>query len=147
MRNLKWEYRFLNVARLVATWSKDPSTQVGSVIVKERKIISTGYNGFPPGADDSPELYADRTYKYANVIHAEPNALTNANGSVEGCDLFCTLSPCTICAAKIRDAGIARVFCPPTSEELKTRWGDSLKEAALIFSDAGIELIELGETQ
>jgi deoxycytidylate deaminase len=70
MLSEKWDKRFLELAAHIASWSKDTSTKTGAVIVRPNKsIVGTGFNGFPQGADDSPELYADRTYKYDHVVH------------------------------------------------------------------------------
>jgi len=69
----KWDSRFMDLARLVASWSKDPSTQVGAVIVdQDKRIVSTGFNGFPRCVNDSP---VDREVKLLRTIHAEENAL------------------------------------------------------------------------
>ena len=88
----KWVKRFFRLANEVATWSKDPSTKVGAVIVGENKqIISQGYNGFPRGVDDTEERYNNREIKYKMVVHAEMNAILNAlyNGSsVKGATLY-----------------------------------------------------------
>ena len=60
----KWDKRFLEMAKLVASWSKDPSTQVGAVAVRNRTVIAQGYNGFPRGMDDDEWLYENKTMKY-----------------------------------------------------------------------------------
>jgi dCMP deaminase len=66
----KWDCRFLEMAELVGSWSKDPSTKVGAVIVdKDRRIVSTGYNGFPQGIADRSELLNDREKKYKLIVH------------------------------------------------------------------------------
>ncbi len=95
----KWDDRFLNLAKFVAEWSKDPSTKVGAVIVRpDRTVASVGYNGFPRGVLDHVDRYSDRDTKYAMVVHAENNALINARQSLEGCTLYVTpLPPCTQC--------------------------------------------------
>ena len=75
----KWDKRFLRVAQEISTWSKDPSKQIGAVAVNsDRRILATGYNGFPKGIEDSPERYIDRTIKYDLVVHAEMNCIYNA---------------------------------------------------------------------
>lgn len=140
-----WDSRFLDLARLVGSWSKDPSTKVGCVIVDpERVIVATGYNGFPRGCDDSPELYADRGRKYSRVVHAERNALLFACRPVKGCTVYTTpFPPCAGCAAVLIQAGIARVVAPKPSGELLDRWGDELREAAAMFAEAGVEVVEV----
>ena len=60
MQENKWDQRFIRVAREVSSWSKDPSKQIGAVIVKDKRILATGYNGFPKGIDDSADKYNNR---------------------------------------------------------------------------------------
>lgn len=106
----KWDRRFLDLAGHVAQWSKDPRTQVGSVIVDSRKrVVSVGFNGFPTGVIDIPERYEDRNIKHMYVAHAERNALDNAPLMVDGCTLYTTLFPCNECAKSIIQKGIVRV--------------------------------------
>lgn len=108
----KWDRRFLELATFIASWSKDPSTQVGAVIVnpETRHIISVGYNGFPRGIFDDPAILNDRPSKYALMVHAEENALLNAGQSVRGYTLYCTLFPCMEkCVKQIIQAGLTRV--------------------------------------
>ena len=60
-KKAKWDKRFVELSKHVATWSKDPSTQVGAAVVDGQLcVVSLGFNGFPRGVDDSPELYADK---------------------------------------------------------------------------------------
>jgi len=144
----KWDERFMQLARHVAMWSKDPSTKVGAVIVDEkRRVVSLGYNGFPRGVDDSPERYADRPTKYAHVVHAELNAILNAPRGVEGCTLYVTLEPCTTCAKAIIQSGVRRVVLPDRTGESNTevlkRWGDDQKTAYNMMDEA---LLDVGDT-
>ena len=74
----KWDVRFLKLAHEVASWSKDPSTKVGCVLVKGKKVVSVGYNGLPMGIEDSIERLTDRELKYEMTVHAEVNAVTTA---------------------------------------------------------------------
>ena len=75
----KWDNRYLNLAREVSTWSKDPSTQVGAVAIGEKgQVLAQGYNGFPRGVNDSLERYNDKEVKYRYVVHAEMNCIYNA---------------------------------------------------------------------
>jgi len=75
----KWDQRFISLAREISTWSKDPSTKIGAVIVNDdRRILATGYNGFPKGIEDTAERYENKEVKYETVIHAEMNAIYNA---------------------------------------------------------------------
>ena len=75
----KWDRRFLELAEHISTWSKDPSTKVGCVVVGEdREIRSTGFNGFPRGIEDDAERLEDREQKYPLICHAEENAIMHA---------------------------------------------------------------------
>ncbi len=72
MINSKWDKRFMKLAREISTWSKDPSSQIGAVIINdERRILATGYNGFPKGIRDTEERLNDREQKYPMIVHAE----------------------------------------------------------------------------
>ena len=73
----KWDKRFLEMAKVVSTWSKDPSTKVGTVAVRNRTVIAQGYNGFPRGIKDD-DRYNDREIKYKFIVHSEMNAIYNA---------------------------------------------------------------------
>lgn len=138
----KWHYRFMEMAWLVATWSKDPSTQVGAVAVSPcRRKIATGYNGFPSGMDDSPERYADRTIKYPRVLHAEANAILNAPFPLDGCILFVTHRPCLGCASMIIQAGFSRVVVP---HNMDNRWADEQFAAKVEIKNCSIGYEEVG---
>jgi dCMP deaminase len=110
MTSKLWDYRFLQLAETVSSWSKDPSRKVGSVVVdNKRRVVSLGYNGFPRGVEDSAERYADRELKLKLVCHAERNALDNSSASVEGATLYTTLFPCNECVKSIIQRGISKV--------------------------------------
>lgn len=136
----KWDFRFFEVAVLISNWSKDPGTKVGAVLVDERNIISTGYNGFPTKIADTEERYLDREVKLAYTVHAEVNALLNAakNGAkTDGTTLYATFHPCVNCAASIIQGGIVRVICPSV-ESSPERWQKSFKQANDLMREAGI---------
>lgn len=139
----KWDQRFLELAAVVASWSKDPSTKCGCVIVDaQRNVVAPGYNGFPRRCDDSPELYADRARKLRRVVHAEANALLTARAPLAGCTAYTTpFPPCAGCAAMLIQAGIARVVAPAASADLLARWGEDLAEAERMYREAGVELV------
>jgi len=142
----KWDSRFMGVASQISTWSKDPGTKVGAVLVGDRNILATGYNGFPSGIDDNPGRYADREVKLAYTVHAEVNALLNAakNGAkTEGSTLYATFHPCVNCAAAIIQGGITRVVCPSV-ESAPLRWRDSFNRARDLLLEAGVEIVNHG---
>jgi dCMP deaminase len=140
----KWDLRFLEVARLVSTWSKDPSTQTGSVIVRDRKILSVGYNGFPKTMNDSAELYANREEKYSRIVHCEINALIQAEVSVKGATLytwpFCS---CDRCAVQMIQAGITRFVFPETAPDKVERWGKAFDRSKTYFKECGVAFTEV----
>jgi dCMP deaminase len=138
----KWDRRFLGLARLVASWSKDPSTQTGAVIVDgKRRVVSVGYNGFPAGVDDDPARYADRETKYRLIIHCERNALLFAARPLDGCTLYTVpFMSCAPCAALVIQAGITRCVAPVLPPRLVERWGAETDLAAGLFREAGVEL-------
>lgn len=141
----KWDRRFMDVALLISTWSKDPGTKVGAVLVYNRNILSTGYNGFPCGISDNLERYADREVKLAYTVHAEVNALLNAakNGAkVSGATLYATFHPCVNCAASIIQGGVSRVVCPDISSAPE-RWRDSFGRARDLMMEAGLKIVHL----
>lgn len=139
----KWDRRFLRIAEEVRLWSKDPGTKVGCVLVNDRRILSTGYNGFPASISDSLERYTDRNYKLSVTVHAEKNAILNAakNGTkVEGSTLYVTFPPCSQCASAVIQAGVAKVICP-NPKHAPERWRDNFIEANNLFYEAGVEVL------
>lgn len=147
IRQRKWDMRFLQMALLVSKWSKDPSTQVGAVIVDDLNcIVGVGYNGFPRGINDDPKLYADREMKYERVIHGEINAIMNANKSVRGCTLYeVPFLSCARCTVQLIQAGIKRIVYPVHGEgsyfhEKLKRWDSSINLSIQMCVEANIEL-------
>lgn len=139
----KWDTRFIDLAKLVASWSKDPSTQVGAVIVdKDKRIVSTGFNGFPQGVDDEA---TDRDIKLLRTIHAEENALLFARRDVTGMTVYVTRPPCARCAAKLIQSGVSRVVYPLPPVDFVERWGNEMREANSMFSQVGTTITALGE--
>lgn len=139
----KWDRRFLSLARHIASWSKDPSTQTGAVIVgPDRTPVSWGYNGFPRGMLDLSERYADREFKYAHIVHCERNAMLFADRlAMRGATLYTwPFASCTPCAAMVIQAGIRRCVAPPLPEHLKERWAKDLAQTARMFEEAGVVL-------
>ena len=139
-----WDTRFLDLAEHISKWSKDPSTKVGAVIVdSQRRIVSTGYNGFPVGVMDSYDRLTNRDNKYEMIIHAEANAILFAHQRMNDMTLYTTpFQPCSRCASLIIQSGISRVISYEI-EESKNRWVDSFKLAKELFDEAGVELLLL----
>ena len=137
----KWDLRFMELTKMVASWSKDPSTKVGAVIAdNQNRIISLGYNGFAKGIDDTEDRYADRSFKYSAIIHAEENAMFFANRDLSGCTIYVSFFPCSNCAAKIIQCGIKRVVTTHPTEEQIGRWGKSFNVSKILLEEASIQI-------
>lgn len=147
-RQLKWDGRYLRLAAEVGKWSKDPSTKVGAVLVRpNNSVASLGFNGFPPGHDDSPELYAAREYKNAHVIHAEVNALNFYGQPAPGHTLYTSFPCCESCVRFAAEAGVTRIVNPelPTegrSAEWVAEWTDRIARAKAAAVTLGVRLDE-----
>lgn len=136
----KWDARFMEMAYLVASWSKDPSSKVGCVIVDDKhRVIGVGYNGFPRGVPDYPAWYEDREIKLSMVKHAEDNAISNCNSSTEGATAYVTLYPCSSCAGTLIQSGISRIVYPEeqVSESKFKRY--NMGRTKTMLSHAGVE--------
>jgi len=145
---LSWDDTFMLMADLISERSKDPSTRTGAVVVDSDNIIlGMGYNGFPRGtADDAFPWDREGGYekeeflktKYPYVVHAEVNAIFNANKSVKGGRLYCHLFPCNECAKAIVQNGIKEVIY----QEDKYSDVDIFQASRKIFDAAGIKVRE-----
>ena len=139
----KWMKRFFDMAFLVSGWSKDPSGQVGCVIVKGKKRISEGFNGFAQKVHDTDERLNNRGIKYKLTIHAELNAILTAKQDLEGCTLVCTHPPCSTCASVIIQSDISRVIYTKPSDDFLSRWGEDFELSKTIFREAEMDVIEV----
>ena len=109
---ISWENYFMELAKLSALRSKDPNTQVGACLVdSDNKIVAIGYNGLPKGMNDD-EFSWKSPEKYSYVVHAEANALVNANDfkSIRGSRLYVTRFPCNECAKLLVQLGVGEVI-------------------------------------
>lgn len=114
----KWDQRFIDLAKFVSEWSKDPDAKVGAVVVSnEGGAIALGYNGFPAGIEDDDRLDT-RDLKLDMIIHAEQNALLIAGSRAKGASLYVWGKPiCTRCAVLIIQAGIKRIVATNPEDE------------------------------
>jgi len=138
----KWDLRYINLAKEVAKWSKDPSRKIGAVIVGNMgQIISQGFNGLPRGIEDLTERYENREEKYRFTVHAEANAIYNAIHNGSSCSnstIYITgLPACHECAKAIIQVGIRRVVMdtPPIDN-----WKESAELSLRMFSESGIQV-------
>ena len=139
----KWDNRFIDLAKQISTWSKDPSTKIGAVAVGSKgQILSQGYNGFPRGIADTEERYNDRPTKYKYVVHAEMNVIYNAtyNGvSLDGATLYVYGLPvCSECAKGIIQVGIKRVVIY-TDSDVPEIWNEMYNLSWSMFIESGVE--------
>lgn len=139
----KWTKRFMELAQLIATWSKDPNTQVGSVIVNnQRQIIATGYNGIVRNVDDQTERF-QRPAKYHWMEHAERNAIYQAaytGHSVQGCTMFTTMFPCPDCTRAIIQSGIEYLISPEPNLK-HPKYGDSFQLSKQMLKEAKVRFL------
>jgi dCMP deaminase len=138
-----WQQRYLDLAKQVSTWSKDPSRKIGAVAVGSKgQILSQGFNGFPRGILDSADRYNDRPTKYKLVVHAEMNVIYNAtfNGvSLDGASLYVYGLPvCSECAKGIIQVGIKKVFIY-TDDAVPAIWTEAYDLTCDMFSEARIQ--------
>jgi len=120
----KWDQRFMEMTQVVASWSScyQPGRQVGAVVVRDKRILTTGYNGAPQGVKSCKEkgqcirrvmnIPSGTRHELCYAVHAEQNAIIQAAKlgiKLEGSTLYCTHQPCVICAKMIINAGIERV--------------------------------------
>jgi dCMP deaminase len=136
--------RFMLSAALISQRSKDPSTQVGAVIVNDdQRIVAEGYNGMCNGISDDAGLWgkgnADPTKnKYMYVVHAEANAIVRAEMSCKGFTMYCTHFPCHECAKLIIQKGIKRIVYTKS-------WGHDKDTGAVsryLLETCGVEIIK-----
>ncbi len=120
----KWDKRFMQLTETVATWSScfQENRHVGAVIVKDKRVMTTGYNGAPSGIKSCEEkgeclrrklnIPSGTKHELCFAVHAEQNAIIQAAKcgiNINGATLYCTHQPCVICAKMIINAGISRV--------------------------------------
>jgi dCMP deaminase len=137
----KWDLRFIGLAQHISTWSKDPSTKVGCVVVGEdREIRSTGFNGFPRGINDDEERLMDREKKYPLICHAEENAIMHAariGVSLKDSTAYVTWPPCSRCARSLIQAGIREIVYPETGK-IPDRWIEDFTISDSMLNEAGV---------
>lgn len=142
----KWDIRYMELAKYVSQWSKDPSTKVGAVLVNfENHTEFVGFNGFARGVDDSEARLNDRETKYQFVVHAEVNAILKAGHAARGASLyvwpsFTIPNICNECAKVAVQAGIKELigYMPDPNNPRAARWGQSISIAKMMFDEAGV---------
>lgn len=139
----RWDKRFLDLAKLVSSWSKDPSSKVGAVVVDDKnRIVSVGFNGFPMGVEDTEERLNKRELKYELIVHAEANAILCSPKSVSGCRIYVyPYLPCSRCAGAIIQSGIKEVVVEDLL--IPERWLENFNLAKTILGEAGVTVRQI----
>ena len=141
--SIKWRNRFLQRAKEASEWSKDPSRQIGAVIVDpvKKNILSSGYNGFPRGINDTEERLNNRELKYQLVCHAEMNCLYNASyigACLDGSFIYVYGLPiCNECAKGVIQVGIRHAVVW-VEGDISQRWLDAWELTKEMFDEVGI---------
>ena len=152
----RWHNHFLRLCVEHARMSKDPSTQVGSVIVgPKREIRAIGFNGFPRGIADTAERLNDRDTKLQLIVHAECNAIAAAariGVPLEDSTLYLAATdatgmiwggpPCTRCTVHVIQAGITRIVSRPI-KAVPSKWHADLERARALLDEARVEYLEV----
>ncbi len=146
----KWDKRFMELAETVAGWSScyQQNRHIGAVVVKDNRILTTGYNGAPQGVKSCTEkgeclrrklgVESGTRQELCYAVHAEQNAIVQAarlGVSLKGATLYCTHQPCVICAKLIINSGIARVV-------YKNGYPDEFSLALFAETDVKLEKYE-----
>ena len=145
----KWDKRFMEMTELVSTWSSCIRRQVGAIIVKDKRILTTGYNGDPSGVSSCKDrekciriernIASGTCQEICYAVHAEQNAICQAAKlglAIDGATLYCTHQPCTICARLIINSGIKKVV-------YKNGYPDDF--SLELFKEAGVEIVKYEE--
>jgi len=138
-----WENYFMDITTLVAKRSTCTRRAVGAIIVKDKRVLSTGYNGAPSGIEhcidigclrEKLDVPSGERHELCRGIHAEQNAIIQAayyGVSINDAILFCTNLPCSICAKMIINAGIKKIY-------YKEGYADQMSEEMLKDADIGL---------
>ena len=141
-----WQEYFLNITRLVAERSTCTRRKVGAILVRDKRVITTGYNGVPSGIAhcgdvgclrDKLKVPSGERHELCRGLHAEQNAIIQAathGVSISGCTLYCTNMPCSICSKMLINAGIVKIY-------YGEGYADLLGEEML--REAGIEVVQI----
>lgn len=147
----KWDKRFIDMAQLVSTWSScfQTNRQVGAVIVKNKRVITTGYNGAASGIKSCKErgsclrrelnIPSGTRHEICYATHAEQNAIIQAaklGVCIDGATLYCTHQPCVICAKMIINSGIKRIV-------YKDGYPDEF--SMQLLRESGVEIVKFEE--
>lgn len=141
---------YMSLAEITSSRSKDPRTKVGACLVKNKKVLSLGYNGAPRRIPDSKVPYDSRDtslplkeQKYGYIVHSEINSILNYSGSLsdlEGATIYVTVFPCCDCAKALIQVGISKIYY--LSEYTGNQ--ESCDMSKYLFDLAGVLYIKMG---
>lgn len=140
---MTWDLRFFRLACEVASWSKNPRSKVGAVLVSpDKRQFAVGYNGLPKGIADTPERLNCKETENRLALHAELNAIVNAGKSLVGWTMYVTKAPCCSrgCSQAIIQAGITRVVRPAIIAS--SSWAPDCHGGMSLMMEAGIQVDE-----
>lgn len=143
-----WQEYFFNITKLVAERSTCTRRKVGAILVRDKRVISTGYNGVPAGIThcdavgclrEKMQVPSGERHELCRGLHAEQNAIIQASThgvSIQGCTLYCTNMPCSICSKMLINAGIIKIY-----------YGEGYTDllADEMLTEAGIEVVQITE--
>ena len=145
-KNPGWDELFMRHAYLIATKSKDKHTKIGAVLVKDKSVISEGYNGFPRNVNDNIEERNNRPLKYEYIVHSEMNCLCNCSKkgiSSDGSTLYCFALPCSNCTKSLINAGIKELVYHKQWDDIginknNDKWKESVKHSEIMLKESSI---------
>lgn len=143
----EWDFRFIRRAQEISSWSKDPKRKVGCVLVRGKREVCEGFNGFPEGLSDDLKRLTDPDYKGKVIIHAEANAIIDATRkgvTLEGTTAYITRHPCSLCASMLIQAGVKKIICPPPVFQ-GSKWSDNFKTSSDLLLEVGVPVYYFNE--
>ena len=148
IRNRRWDEHFMKMVYVIASMSKDQNTHIGAVVVgPDNEIRTTGFNSFPRGINDDVHERQQPPEKYFWFAHAERNSIYNATRmgvSLKYCTMYTNGVPCADCAIAIIQSGITEVVVHRQWDDLNSdKWSNSAHRSAMMFAEAGVELVQL----
>lgn len=140
----KWDNRYLELAKTIASWSKDPSRKIGAVAIGDKgQVLAQGYNGFPRGIEDNEYRLNEREEKYKYVVHAEMNCIYNAgwNGiSLHNSKFYVYGLPvCSECAKGLIQVGVKSILVKCPEKPVPAIWKEHERLSKELFLEAGVE--------
>jgi len=143
--NIKdWDEYFFRLMYLVSSKSPDPRTKIGAVLVRDKSIIATGYNGFAKGVKDCNERYKDREQKINFICHAEFNSIVISARfgiSTKDCKIYTNGIPCNNCSKALIQGGVSEIIVHKQWPEFTNKnWVESVKISKIMLQESGIPI-------